>query len=171
MFVQNLDKLAIANSYVQTIEDNNNNLTMTAFAVKDIQGNLVIPGFRVYNVLNHGYNTKIFSYDNFLFGTSDVSEDYFQYNIQGDDIGIYNRTIEKYFSVAESNGDIELTLKLGGTPRSNATVKEIALTKNIYTSADTHEVMFYRCVLPEPITLIAETPINIILKITIPSIR
>lgn len=173
MFVQNLDKLILANSYVSVYGSSDDNKTLDVFKVKDVTGSLITPGFKCYNNANHVFNTKIFLYDNVLFGDSDIAEDYVQYNVQGNNITINDLSIARYYSI-DDDGIMELACRITGTPQANAIAKEIALTKKIYTNSGTPEysdIMMYREVLKTPITFTQNTQIDMIFKIRIPSIR
>ena len=162
MFVKNFNNLLIANNYAP---DQNEGSPSPMFQVVGTDGNKYTIGFQFFRNYYDGFNTKVFKIDNILFGDSDISENYNQYNIQGNQILIDNMTIKTVYGIDE-NGRLELCYVVSGTPTSNGTIKEIGLIKNVYRANESVGTsMIYREVLNSPIILEANTPINLMFKI------
>lgn len=165
MFVKNFNILMVANSFAP-----NNSEGTSTFSVTKLDGTKLEPSFRVYNAQPHGYNTKLLYIDNILFGDSDYNVTYNQHNIQGTEITLDNMNIIYYYGLQE-DGTVELFYRVTGTPTVTSIVREIGLTKKVYTDNNVEGIiMIYRQVLDIPIEFVANETVDLMFKITYPLI-
>lgn len=161
MFVKNFSRLLIGGSYA---EYNTNGSAL--FAVTGRDGNAYTPSFSCYSVGNTSNNMRVFTANSFAFGDSDSDVDTNQYDIQGTELSLTNKSMTIGYGF-NADGTMVLAYKLKGTPSSDGTIKEVGLFKNIYDNSSnvSTSALIYREVLDTPISVTQGVAIELLFKI------
>lgn len=159
MFTQNFNKLIACLSRYGRNSDGDGFITL-----KNLSGADMYVGFKCYNNENDEWNGHLLYADIALGdGASAVSND--QYSLQGNEITLDSVTRSRQYGY-DADGSIEVAYMVSGTPLADATIREIALVKDIYRYNNLQgKTMIYRELLSTPIQLRANTPVDLMFKV------
>lgn len=140
---------------------------------KSLYTQTVVPRTTIGTAANMGNS---FSYNNFYiyFSTDDTAESVDDYTLSN--VIVASANTNTVFTVTNNNnGTFTLSTNIVYTPAESGIIKSFGITKGMLayyysSSAYLMEVLLYRKVLAEPLTVTAGTPITISIQLTTPTI-